>query len=136
MSGSAVAALRKAIRVALTADAILVGKLGEPRIYDEALRGGQPPYITFGDATMRDWSTGSDVGSEQFAVINVWSTQRGLREALDLSGDVQRILHDASFTLDGHRLVDIRFISGESRRESSGRFAKVSLRFRAVTEQI
>lgn len=134
MSASAVIALRKAALAALTADAVLADRLGDPRIYDEAPRATRTPYLTLGDASARDWSTSSDRATEQFLVIHVWSEHRGLREALDLAADAQRILDDANLALESHRLVSLRFISLETRRDNNGRFARASLRFRALTE--
>ena len=133
---SPVISLRKAIRLALAGDAALVAKLGGPNVFDEAPREAIPPYIAFGDASVRDLSTSSDRSAEQFAVLNVWSLQRGLREALDIADRVAALLDDAALALDGHRLVNLRLVSLETRREGNGRFARASLRFRAVTEAV
>ena len=94
------------------------------------------PYLQFGDVSSRDWSTTSDAGAEHVLHLHVWSMQQGLKEALEIAADAQRILDDSALTLGGHRLVSIQYVSTESRREQSGRFARISLRFRAVTEPI
>ena len=133
---SPVIALRKAIRLQLTGDAALVAKLGGPNVFDEAPREAIPPYVAFGDSSLRDLSTSTDRSAEQFAVLNVWSLQRGLREALDIADRVAALLDDAALALDGHRLVNLRLVSLETKREGSGRFARASLRFRAVTEAV
>ena len=136
MSLSPVIALRKAIRAQLAADAVLVAKLGGANIFDEAPREATPPYVVFGDATARDWSSSTDRGTEQFAVLDVWSLQRGVREALDIADRVAAVLDDAALALDSHHLVNLRLVSQETKREASGRFARASLRFRAVTEAL
>ena len=120
----------------MSADASLIAKLGGARIYDEAPRGVAAPYLQFGDVSSRDWSTTSDAGAEHVLHLHVWSMQQGLKEALEIAADAQRILDDSALTLGGHRLVSIQYVSTESRREQSGRFARISLRFRAVTEPI
>lgn len=134
MSVSPVVALRKAMRAALLADPALNAALGAPAIYDEAPREAKPPYVTFGDALSRDWSTGADTGAEQFVVLNIWSTQRGLHQALDIADRVRALLIDAALTLDGHHLVNLRLVSIETKRDNNGRFARASLRLRATTE--
>jgi hypothetical protein len=136
VSTSPVIALRKAIRACLLADASLTTALGGAHIYDEAPRDAAAPYITFGDAQARDWSTASDRGSEQFPILNVWSEQRGVREALAIAEQTRALLDDAALTLDGHRLVNMRFVSIETKRENGGRLARASLRLRAVTEAL
>ena len=45
-----------------------------------------------------------------------------------------RDYYDANLALESHRLVSLRFISLETRRDNNGRFARASLRFRALTE--
>ena len=136
MSTSPVVALRKAIRLRLIADATLLARLGGPNVFDEAPREAIPPYVAFGDAGLRDLSTVSDHGAEQFAVLHVWSLQRGLREALEIGDRISALLDDAALALEGHRLVNLRLVSLETKREGNGRFARASLRFRAVTEAV
>jgi len=135
MSASPVVALRKAIRAHLLADAGFAAALGE-KLYDEAPRGAEPPYALFADAQSRDWSADLSRGAEQFLVIGVTSTMRGLSEALELAQRIADLLEEAPLTLQDHQLVDLRFLSMETRREQSGRFARVNLRFRATTEYL
>ncbi len=138
MSSAAVVAVRKAVRSRLAGDAslgaLLGGVAGGARIFDEAPRNAEPPYVTFGDARSRDWSTSSDRGGEHFVTLDIWSQQRGQREALSIAARVQDLLDDAALALDGFRLVNLRYQQIETRRENQGRFTRASLRFRAVTE--
>jgi len=129
-------ALRAAIHTTLAADAGLAALLGAGQVYDEAPRDAQPPYVTFGDFQSRDWSTASDHGAEHFVVINAWSAQRGAREALAIADQVRALLDDQPLTLDGWHLVNLRFVQLETRRENNARYARASLRFRAVTEPL
>ena len=136
MSASPIIALRKAIHTALAGDAALTALVGGNRIFDEAPREARPPYVCFGDAQARDWSTATRTGCEQFAVLHVWSAQRGAQEALAIAARIAQVLDEAALTLDGHHLVDLRFMTTETRREAAGRFTRSSLRFRATTEQL
>ncbi|MBG0800823.1 DUF3168 domain-containing protein [Methylocystis sp. H4A] len=135
MSVSPVIALRKAIRAYLLADAGFAATLGQ-KLYDEAPRGAEPPYALFGEAQLRDWSADLSPGTEQFFTIGVTSTMRGLSEALELAQRIADLLDEAALSLEGHRLVDLRFLSLETRRDQNGRFARVNLRFRATTEYL
>ena len=136
MSGSPVVALRKAIRLALLANGPLVARLGGANVFDEAPREAIPPYVAYGDSLARDWSSASDRGAEQFVILNVWSIQRGLREALDIADMIAGLLDDQPLALTGHHLVNLRLVALETRREANGRFARASLRLRAVTEAL
>ena len=67
-------------------------------------------------------------------MVEVWSIQRGLREALDLAARVIALLDDQPLALEGHRLVNLRLVQMETRRELNGRLVRASIRLRAVTE--
>jgi hypothetical protein len=134
MSVSPIVSLRKAIRAKLIADSPLVAALGGPDVFDEAPRGVAAPYVTFGDAQARDGSSGSARAVEQACVLDIWSQQRGIGEALQIATRVADLLDDASLTLDGWSLVNLRLLGTETRREGNGRFARASLRFRAFME--
>ena len=136
MSLSPVIALRKAVRNVLLADAALAAALGSASIFDEAPREASPPYVVYGDSQTRDWSTMTDRGTEQFLIIEVWSLQRGLREALDIAAHVTTLLDDRPLALEGHHLVNLRLVAMETRREANGRYVRAAIRFRAVTEAI
>ena len=131
---SAVIALRKAVRAALVADAPLLALLGGAKIFDEAPRDALTPYVTFGDALARELSTSLYPGLEQVLVLHVWSMQGGAREGLEIADRIAFLLDDAAMTLDTHRLINLRFSAVETIREDSGRFVRVALRLRAVTE--
>jgi hypothetical protein len=135
---SASLALQQSIFAALTADAALTTLLGGTRIYDDVPQGTQLPYLTLGQSTERDWSTGGDpdteTGSEHILTLHVWSDARGKKQAHDIIGAVRAVLHDQPLTLTGHRLVNIRHEFSEARRNSDGETIHGLARFRAVTE--
>ena len=135
MSVSPVVALRKAIRAYLLADAGFAAAFGQ-KLYDETPRGAEPPYALFGEAQLRDWSADLSRGAEQLFTISVTSTMRGLSEALELAQRIADLLDEAPLNLQDHRLIDLRFLSLETRRDQNGRFARVNLRFRATTENL
>lgn len=136
MNGSPMLALRRAIRARLVADASLLSALGGAKIYDEAPRGAEAPYLLFAETRLRDWSTSGSKGAEQLITLSVISNQRGAAEAIDIGETVLALLDDAPLTLDGHHLVSISHQTSETRREHNGRFARLDLRFRATTEAL
>ncbi|MBY6239750.1 DUF3168 domain-containing protein [Methylosinus sp. Sm6] len=136
MSVSPPLALRKAIISRLASNSALVAALGGVKIYDEAPRAAEPPYVLFAETQMRDWSTSDSSGAEIIFVLSAVSSQRGGREPLDIGESVVELLDEAPIALDGHHLVDLRYLSGVTRREQNGRFARVDLRFRAAIERL
>ena len=133
---SPVLSLRAAIRARLVADAALVALLGGPKVHDEPPRAAEPPYVTFADVQARDWSTGGDRGHEQRLGLSVWSRQGGDREALTIADRVATLLDDADLTPAGHRLVNLRVTAQEVARPDRAGLRRVTLRLRAVTEQL
>lgn len=136
MNASPVLALRKAIRARLLADASLVASLGGPKVFDETPRNADAPYVLFAETQMRDWSTDLSRGAEQFLNIAVVSTQRGATEALNIAQWIVALLDEAPLMAEGHHLIDLRFVSLETKRDQTGRFARANLRFRATTEYL
>lgn len=136
MSASPVIALRKAIRARLLSSPPFVAALGGQKLFEEAPRDIEPPYALFADARMRDWSAEASRGAEQFQTLAVVSTQRGMGAVLDLAQQIVDLLDEAALSLDGHVLIDLRFMSMETKRDQSGRFARVAILFRATTEYL
>jgi hypothetical protein len=133
---SASFALQKAIFSKLTADAGMLAALGGPRVYDEVPVRGEFPYLTFGQTTERDWSTGTDPGHEHIFTLHVWSRARGRKETDDVMAAAKAALHDQALTLTGHRLVNLRHEFSDARREPDGETYHGVARYRAVTEPL
>ncbi len=127
-------ALQKAIFEKLTSDAPTLAALGGPRVYDDAPARTEFPFVTFGQSSERDWSTGSDEGYEHLVTLHVWSRARGRREAEQVIAAARAALHDQDLTLSGHRLINLRHEFSEARRDSDGETFHGIARFRAVTE--
>ncbi len=126
--------LQKAIYGALAADAALIARLGGPRIYDDVPRSAAFPYVTFGPSTTRDWSTGTEMGSEHLLALRVWSKGGGEKEVHLVLEAIRVALHEATLTLPGHRLVALRHELSDAMREPDGETYRGVARFRAVTE--
>ncbi|CAH1671140.1 DUF3168 domain-containing protein [Chelatococcus asaccharovorans] len=131
---SPVLALRRAIVTCLAADADLTNLLGGARIHDAVPRAATGVFVVFGEVRCRDWSTMTDRGHEQDISLTVWSKTGGARPALAAAARIERLLHDAPLPLEGHRLINLRFTSSETRRDERADLARVTVRLRAVTE--
>ncbi|MEZ5818329.1 MAG: DUF3168 domain-containing protein [Hyphomicrobiaceae bacterium] len=133
---SASFALQKSIYEALSADAGLVGLLGSGRIFDDAPQRTAMPYLTFGQSTLRDWSTGTEPGDEHLVTLHVWSRAEGRREAQEVMQALRNALHERALVLEGHRLINLRHELSEARREADGQTYHGIVRLRAVTEPL
>jgi hypothetical protein len=131
---SAAWALQKAIHETLSADAAVTALLGGARVYDDVPRGAEFPYVTFGPAAARDWSTGSEAGSEHAVVLHVWSRHAGKGEAHLILEAVRAALAAADLSLEGHRLINLTHEASEAAREADGETYRGVARFRAVVE--
>lgn len=133
---SAAFALQKALHATLIADAAVLASLGGPRIYDDVPRGEPAPYVSLGLTTERDWSTGSEAGSEHVVTLHVWSDAAGRRQAAEIVCALRSAVHDAALAVSGHRLVNLRHEFSETRREADGEGYRGLVRLRAVTEPL
>jgi hypothetical protein len=126
--------LQKAIYAALVAHAPLVGLLGGARVYDDVPRGAEFPYVTFGPATMRDWSTGTETGAEHLVTLRAWSKSGGEKQVHEILEAVRAALHETGLVVAGHRLVGLRHELSDTIRGADGETYQGIARFRAVTE--
>ena len=128
--------LQRAIYDALLVDAAVIGLLGAPRIFDDVPQRSAFPYVTLGQSTVRDWSTGTEAGEEHLLTLHVWSRADGRRETHELMSALRTALHGQPLPLDGHRLVNLRHELSEARREPDGETYHGIVRFRATTEPL
>jgi hypothetical protein len=135
MTASALA-LQKSIFATLSAHAPLVAQLGGSRIHDDVPQTEEFPYVSFGQSTVRDADTGTEPGDEHIFTLHVWSRAKGRREAYAIIDTLRAALHDEHFSLDGHRLVNLRHEFSEVRRTPDGETLHGITRYRAVTEPL
>ena len=128
--------LQRAVFAALIADSKVVGLLGGERVYDHVPRGAAFPYVTFGQSVERDWSTGSDDGSEHILTLHVWSQSAGRKQADTIMAAMRAVLHDRMLALNGYRLINLRHEFADARRDPDGETVHGIMRLRAVTEPI
>jgi len=129
-------ALRQALYTALLGDAGLQALIGNPaRVYDDVPASASFPFVTFGDADAADWSASETLGGEHTVTLHAWSRYDGHLESPQILEALEALLQDATLTLSGHSLINLRFVSSGIVRDPDGATTHGFIRFRAVTEQ-
>jgi hypothetical protein len=126
--------LQRAIHKALRTDAVLVAALGGAKIYDTTPPNAVFPYISFGRTSMFDWSTGTEIGTEQLFTVHIWSKARGKSEAIEIMERVLQLLSTDTLTLPSFALVNLTNEFGEARYDNDVMVHHAILRYRAVME--
>ncbi|WP_394690021.1 DUF3168 domain-containing protein [Hoeflea sp.] len=129
--------LQKAVVELLSSDPAILAITGTGRIFDRRITRAEPPYLVFGEAVARDFSTGDDddgAGTEHRFEIEAWTKQNGRKHAVELADAVRAVLHDADLALEGAALINLRHERTLSRRAPRSGLHLARLRFRAVTE--
>lgn len=133
---SASFALQQSIYSALAADAQITTLLGAPRIFDDVPQKSDFPYLTLGQSSVRDWSTGTEPGDEHILTLHVWSRASGRKQTHEIMGALKTALHNRALALAGHRLINLRHEFSDARREPDGETYHGIVRLRAVTEPV
>ncbi|WP_332681446.1 DUF3168 domain-containing protein [Bosea sp. (in: a-proteobacteria)] len=133
----AILALRLAVQAHLEADPALAALIGTGRIHDEPPRAAKGVYLVHGEVEADDWSTGSDAGCEQRLGLVVWADESASsRQALEAAAAIVASLSGAQLSLEGHRLINLTWLSSRLARDPKSQLPMVALRFRAVTETL
>lgn len=128
--------LQKSLYGALVGDTDLTTLLDGTKIYDDVPQGTSFPYVTIGESVTRDWSTGSEDGTEHILTLHVWSRSKGRRQVHEIMDAMETTLHDQNLVVAGHTLVNLRHELSEARRENDGETYHGIVRYRAVTEPV
>ncbi|WP_417721213.1 DUF3168 domain-containing protein [Salipiger sp.] len=133
MSYAMSAALQQAVYERLTTDPVLTGLVGDA-VFDAPPAGPLPElFLTLGAERVRDASDGSGHGAWHDLVVAVVTGTAGFRSAKDVAAAASDALNGADLTLSRGRLVSLRFIKAEARRERRG-LRRVEMIFRARVE--
>lgn len=134
MAENAQWSLQSAIYQALAGSAELTAQLGGLRVYDRPPQGAAYPFVTIGESSVFDWSTGTEDGAEHLVTLHVWSRSGGKREAYALVEKIRDVLHDQALMLNDHALVNLRYQFSQTRQDPDGETYHGVIRYRAVTE--
>lgn len=128
--------LQSALWRELTANENLLGQLGGAHVYDDVPQAAVFPFVTLGDIRSNDWSTQTLKGHEHFLTLHVWSRAPGRKQVQAILQALEAALDDAALALQDHRLITLRLVFWDARRDPDGETYHGVMRFRAVTEPI
>lgn len=134
MTASTGWSLQRGVYQALAGSPALGSLLGGTRIYDDPPQAASYPFITLGESTLRDWSTGTEDGAEHLLTLHVWSRSGGKKQVQDIIEEIKSALHDRPLSLIDHHLVNLRNEFSEVRPDPDGDTFHGVVRYRAVTE--
>jgi hypothetical protein len=123
---------QQAVYQLLSSDSTLLALVDA--VYDRPPQGSPFPYITLGDMAISDWSTKTSTGTEILLTIYIWSRSGGRKETADISDRVYRLLHQASVSVSGQALVQIRYLSSDIQLDDDGITYQGMMRFRSLLE--
>ncbi len=132
MSGFSHLALQQSLYQTLTGDATLTALASG--VFDRPPQSGAFPYVTLGDAAIKDRSTKTTTGSEQIVMLHVWSRDGGRKEAATIMDRIYVLLHQANLTVTGQTLVMIRFTASSLTQENDGVTYNGAMQFRALLD--
>jgi hypothetical protein len=133
---NAALALQQAMRAALLADTALVTLLGGAHIFDEVPRGEPPLNVSFGAIETRDWSVMNQKAHEHFLTLDVVTNERSRTRAQNICNRIEAVLDNATLTLTGHRLVNLRVVFWSVAKSKSDPKFGATMKFRAATEPL
>lgn len=126
-------ALQQAMFAVLSAD-VNIHSLVADRIFDAVPRRAAFPYIVLGEGDETATGTATEDGREHTIAIHIWSRAGGMRESKRIASAVCVALDRTELALEGHKLIDLRFLSADYTRQSDGETYRAAVRFKAVTE--
>lgn len=129
-------ALQRSIYETLTGSAELTSRLGGEGIYSSPPPAAEFPFITIGQSVTRDWSTGTEDGSEHSVTLHIWSRADSALEVHEITEIVRNLLNDQALALDSHHLINLRHEFSQARIDPDGETLHGIVRYRAVTEPV
>lgn len=117
MTGFAMDELQSAVFAALDNNVVLKEKINA--VWDEADAGAAHPYITIGNGSVVDLSGKTESMSEHTFTIHIWSNSVGRMEVKEIMTLVHSALHLAPLNLATQKLIYLRFVDAEDKRETS-----------------
>ena len=101
-------------------------------VFDDVPENTAYPYVVIGEETATNIDTKDKDAHEHTLTIHVWSQYRGRKEIKNIMSSVYTLLHNASITVSGASLVNIRHEFENTLTEADGITRHGVRRFRAV----
>ena len=136
MSAASSWAIQRGIYQALANSTDVTSLLGGARIYDDPPQAANLPFVSLGQSEFRDWSTGTEDGTEHLLTLHVWSRAGGKKQVHEIIEAIRGVLHYKPLALADHHLVNLRHEFSEARPDPDGDTFHGIVRYRAVTEPL
>ena len=101
-------------------------------VFDDVPENTAYPYVVIGEETATNIDTKDKDAHEHTLTIHVWSQYSGRKEIKNIMSSVYTTLHNASITVSGASLVNIRHEFENTLTEADGITRHGVMRFRAV----
>jgi hypothetical protein len=134
MSGFGVLEIQKAVYSKLKNDSTLSAMI--MGVYDRVPDGSSFPYVTIGEADCRDWSSVTANGIESELTLFVYSRGGGRKQALEIMERIYALLHEGSFSMTGHSLIQSRFERSDVRLLNDGHTYRGSMGLRLFSMEV
>lgn len=127
--------LQQAIYKRLTSDAALMARISG--VFDAVPVGKRMPYITIGDATGIPFRAFGTFGEECTVTLHIWSDYKGYKQAGEILAEVDRLLADTSFEVEGWGTASSFYDFSETLREGDDalEIRHVPVRYRIILQK-
>lgn len=93
------------------------------------------PYVEIGEAEASPFDNDSTLGAYVDATVHVWSRYKGRKQVDELLDKVYGLLHRATLTATGYKIVDCLFDFSDVLIESDGITRHGVIRFRLTIQE-
>lgn len=129
---SALHSVQKAVYSRLSSDVTLAAAV--VGVFDDVPEGTGFPYVELGDTTEIPFDVFGKDGHEQTLTLHIWSQKSGMKEAQQIQGMINGLLHGYSLTVDNHSTVLLLHDGTNSQLDPDGVTRHLSVRFRCVVQ--
>ncbi len=124
--------LQKAVMARLNADTSLNALV--KGCFDRPAQGQAYPYVTWQESAASDASVLGSSRTRLRFTLNAWSREGGRRQAEQVVERLYQLLHGAAMAVDGHSLIDMRYLSSEIALLADGWTYVGAIRFEAMMQ--
>ncbi|MDX2073484.1 MAG: DUF3168 domain-containing protein [Alphaproteobacteria bacterium] len=125
--------LQQSLYQQLTGDTTLMALVSG--IFDHVPQGTAYPFVTIGEAAIRDFSNAEKQGTEQQVTLRIYSREAGRKQASAIMERIVTLLNSADLTVSGQTLRSLRFLSSNIVLQDDGLTYRGTLIFRALLNE-
>lgn len=118
----------------LTGDTTLMALVSG--IFDHVPQSTAYPFVTIGEAIIRDWSNVEHQGTEQTIALRIWSREAGRKQASTIMERIVTLLNSSTLSVSGQALRSLRFVSSNIILQEDGLTYRGTLTFRVLLSEV